>query len=105
MHLPLEFKESIEPKGVYFNSADEHTHVFYKFQDLCLQVESGHISYDIKTLAIQAHDALIQSIRLRLEFNISSLNEIRFDEKVDAIIEKETEWCISRLGKTKHNTK
>ncbi len=92
--------ESIKAKGVEFNSIDEHTHVFYKFQDLCLQLESGRISYDIKTLAIQAHGALIQSIRLRLEFNISSLNEIRFDEKVDSIIEKETQWCISILRKS-----
>lgn len=91
--------ESINPKGVQFNSVDEHTHVFYKFQDLCLQLESGRISYDLKTLAIQAHDALIQSIRLRLEFNISSLNEIRFDEKIDSIIVNETEWCTTRLMK------
>jgi hypothetical protein len=91
--------ESLEVIGVEFNSTVEHTHVFYKFQDLCLQLRTGSISYDIKTLAIQAHDALIQSIRLRLEFNISSLNEIRFDEKVDSIIAKETQWCVSRLTK------
>lgn len=95
----LVYIETSKPEGVDFVSAAEHTHVFYKFKDLCQQLASLHISYNITTLAMQAHEALIASLRLRLEFNTSILNELKFDKKIDEIIEMETKWCVSRILK------
>jgi hypothetical protein len=96
--------ESLKTKGVDLVSTDEHTHVFYKFQNICSQLQENKIYSDIKTIAKQSHSALLKSVNLFLEHRISTLDEIRFEKKLDSIMEMETLWCKSIIEKQKYNT-
>ncbi len=95
---------SLKAKGVDLVSTDEHTHVFYKFQNICSQLQENKIYSDIKTIAKQSHAALIKSIELFLEHRISTLDEIKFERKLDNIIDIETLWCKSIIEKKLNNT-
>ncbi len=93
--------EALKTKGENFVSIDEHTHVFYKFQNICLQLEEKKIYSEMKTIAKQSHVALLKSINLFFEHRISTLDEIGFERKLDDIMNKETLWCkttIKRQG-------
>ena len=91
--------ESLKTKGVYLVSTDEHTHVFYKFQNICSQLQENKIYSDIKTIAKQSHTALLKSVSLFLEHRISALDEIKFEKKLDSIMDMETLWCKSIVEK------
>ncbi|PKH51739.1 hypothetical protein CXF68_14065 [Tenacibaculum sp. Bg11-29] len=81
-----------------FDSSD-YTHVFYKFKNICNQINKGEIYSDLTTIAKQAHLTLITSIRNNFEheYNISKLSEIEYERKIDNLIKKETDWCHSQL--------
>lgn len=85
--------ESLETKGMYIVSIDEHTHVFYKFQNICLELKNNNIYSELKTVAKQSHAALLKSIDLFFEHKSSPLNEIKFERKLDEIMNLETIWC------------
>ncbi len=89
--------ESLKTKGVFLVSTDEHTHVFYKFQNICLQLEENKMYSDIKTIAKQSHEALLKSVTLFFEHRILSLDDIKFERKLDSIVEMETFWCEKAL--------
>lgn len=91
--------ESLKIKGVSLVSAEQHTHVFYKFQDICLQLQEGKIYSDIKTIAKQSHTALLKSIEIFLEHRIPILDEIKFEKKRDSIMNMETLWCKNIIKK------
>ena len=74
---------------------DEYTHVYYKFQVICEQLQNGKIYTDLKAIANQAHLALMQSIQLQFEYVITHIDEITFEQKIDNICHKETLWCSS----------
>jgi len=96
--------ELLKTKGVYLVSTDEHTHVFYKFQNICLQLQENKIYSDIKTIAKQSHAALLKSIDIFLERRISTLDEIKFEKKLDGIMDMETLWCKKTIEEQKYNT-
>jgi len=96
--------KSLPTKGVDFVSTDEHTHIFYKFQNIYLQLNENKIYSEIRTIAKQSHSALLKSISLFLEGRISSLDEIKFERKLDELMNKETQWCKAIIEKTKYNT-
>lgn len=96
-HLKLIDKPEIE--GVYLESAEPYTHVFYKFQNLMNGIEKGELYYDIKDLAKQAHDALIQSMLLFFSKGVSALDEIAWERKMTQLTTKEMNWCKMLLFK------
>jgi hypothetical protein len=80
-------------KGVYQVSIEEYTHVFYKFQVACEQIQNGYLYSELKTIAKQAYGALVQSIQLCFEYLISYVDEQTYQRKIDEIIAKETVWA------------
>lgn len=88
---------ALKLKGVDLVTIDEYTHVYYKFQVICEQLQHGKIYTDLKAIAKQAHMALMQSIQLQFEYRITSIDEITFEQKIDNICLKETHWCSSLL--------
>ncbi|KAB1155948.1 hypothetical protein F7018_11610 [Tenacibaculum aiptasiae] len=95
-------------KGEDLFDSTDYTHVFYKFKNICNQIDKGEIYSDLTTITKQAHLTLITSIRLNLEYqhNTTKLTEIEYERKIDDIIKRETNWCLRQLNmisKTKHN--
>jgi len=88
---------TLELKGVDLVTTDAHTHVYYKFQVICEQLQHGKIYTDLKTIAKQAHMALMQSIQLQFEYRITGVDQITFEQKIDHICHKETIWCANLL--------
>ena len=84
-------------KGVDMVTIDEHTHVYYKFQVICEQLQNGKLYSDLKAIAKQAHMVLMKSIQLQFEYRITFIDEIKFEQKIDNICHKETRWCSSLL--------
>ena len=95
----LVYTNDLKLKGVDLVSIDEHTHVFYKFQTICEQLQNGKIYDDLKTIAKQAHSSLVKSIYLCFEYLISSMGEITYEKRIESIIQKETLWCSSQIKK------
>jgi hypothetical protein len=84
-------------KGAYFASTEEYTHVFYKFQVVCEQIQNGYLYSELKIIAKQAHEALIKAIQFGFEYFISFVDEHTYQRKIDEIIAKETRWATAQL--------
>lgn len=100
------YKESTEKQeieGVYFVSVYPHTHTFYKFQNLLNGIEKRILFYNLKDLAKQAHDTLIQSMLHTFSHLLSSLDDISWERKMSEISELETDWCKAQLMRLRNN--
>lgn len=102
--MTLKMFEQPEVEGMYIVSHQHYTHVFYKFQNLVTGIEKGELYYNLKDLAKQAHEALIQSMLLLFSEKGTSLDEISWERKMSEIITHETNWCKDQLLKIIHST-
>lgn len=70
---------------------------FLKFETLINEIPDKEISYDIKVLAYQAHETLLNSINDFLGTVYSPLCEIDFEQQLENLKLRESNWCFSLL--------
>jgi hypothetical protein len=100
-HRNLTRVDHIDVQMAEYVSMEDYTHVYYRFHNICLQLQKGEIFFDLASIAKQANIALMNSINRFYEYKRSSLSEIQYDKKVDEIMKLESGWCIALIKSSK----